>query len=925
MGFAYCGGCGAPLPTEGEAATTTSFSVATLEDPPSDWATERRYLTVLFCDLVGSTGIAEQLDPEAWMALLRTYEAAVCRCILARGGTVAKHLGDGVLAWFGFPVAREADAADAVAAALDAVAAVEELQAPDGSGLRARVGIHSGDVVVGAVGGGRRDPLDVVGAAPNVAARLQAHARPGQVLLSGEVRSRIGGAYHLRSLGATRLRGVRQPVPLFLVEAPSAQPSRFRLAATSALSPLVGRRTELEGIADAWARAAAGGSEALTLIGEAGIGKSRLLQVLQTRLGHEAGWFEIDASSGLASTPFGALLDRNPTIARRASEPLGPGESALRRRMEVQARLIDWLAGLGDGSLPTVLMVEDAHWLDPSSLEVLHAAAAAPTPHGRLVLVTARPPCATPIGASLPLGPLSPTEAERLIDAQPSGPAFDRAARRRVLERAEGVPLFLEELCRTGTVSDATRLPATLTDLIAARLDTLGEDRLVAQVAACIGRQFELDLLEELLGPADPGALVGSLDRLVRADLLLEQPGRPVRSYLFRHALFADAARRTLLKAQRRPLHARIAAALQRRPDLWAERPELVAWQFGEAGMALQAVQAWSYAAHLALARSANEEVLTQVAHAERLLPELPKAERAALELGLLATRAPALLGARGYCVDETGETLQRLRTLARELGEPQALLVAVNASWAFHGVRGELARALRFAEELAVLAPEAGVPVFAHQALGLDRLWRGDAAEAVPVFDAGCARYAASSHPAYLQAGGQDPGVGCWVLGALACAIARDQDGAARRLEQGLALAATLGNPHSQVFAEQVGVWIAQLEGDAARCRSLAAAVAARAQEEGLPHWQAMSEAYLAWADVKLGNVATAAALEIAVQRVKAIGDGATLPYLRWIQVDALEHLGQPNAARSIARACLDELSGTVRWFTDRLEAAAR
>ncbi|MCO4772628.1 MAG: AAA family ATPase [Deltaproteobacteria bacterium] len=904
---------------DAEEITALTLPSIALADPQLSSSAERRWLTVLFCDLVDSTELSELLDPEAYLTLLRSYELTVSTLVESHGGVVAKHLGDGLLVWFGYPQAREGDAREAVATALEAVAAVEELPNPKGHPLRARVGIHCGEVVVGEIGEGRRDPLDVVGRAPNVAARIQSEARPGEVLITGAIRTRLGSAFQVRALGQTRLKGVESPVPLFRVEGVGQRQSRFQLSAGADLTPLVGRQGELATLLAAFRRAQLGESVLVQLVGSAGIGKSRLGQVLQLRLGSAARWIELDASPSGATTPYAPLLDLVPPAAQLANSQLEAGETSQGRRVRLRELLLEAM-NEPDEARTTVIVGEDVHWMDPSTRELLSELHARGSRNGRLVLLLCRPPVPPQAEGVIELGPLSREDSAALLRAIPGAEALGRSRIDRILGSSDGVPLFLEEHARAVIDGNVEGLPASLTELVAARLDELGEDRIVAQVAACVGRSFDLETLAQVTEWERP-ALLTALDRMVAQGLLLVEGTQPEETWLFRHALLSDAAKGMLLRSQRRPLHARIARHLAARQS---ERPELAAPQFADAGEYAEAARAWVASARASVAASANEEAIRQSKRGMQLLPQIPGEVRNRLELELLSARAPALLGARGYTSAETGGVLDRLRMLARELEEPEALLVAVNASWTYHGVRGELDRALELVQELRVLAPAQNLPTFAFQAAGLDRLWRGRPLEALAIFDEGAEEYDPGRQAEYLALGGQDPGVGCLILGAVAAQFLEDDSGARDRLARGEGLAADIGNPHSQVFAGQVSVWLASLRGDEAGCCRLAERVAVKAREEGLPFWAAMAVPYAEWARIRQGEARTTRRLRKAIGEFAATGDGATLPWLWFLLVDAERSLGHVAEASRMAADYVDKLSGAERWFGSELRGLA-
>lgn len=893
---------------------------------------ERRDITVMFCDLVGSTALSELLDPEAMLAVLGRYESEVRQAVERQGGVVAKHLGDGVLAWFGYPTAHEDDARRAIRAGLQIVKDVPKIPTPVGFVLRARVGIHGDLVVVGGIGVGRELRLDVVGRAPNIAARIQDKSEPGDVLISGSVRARVGAAFAFRSLGAIPLKGVDRPMSLFRVEAENPSRSRFRIAASQALTPLTGRKELIAELWQAWREASAGETRFVRIVGDAGIGKSRLVQAFQAGLAdvpHR--WLEAHASPELEQSPFGALLDAAPEAAAAALEEGPPGDTPQRRRRRIEERLRSGVIAQTQ-SAPSVLAIEDAHWLDPSSRELLGELVRTAPNIPLLVIVTSRPLAVDPwpraaCERELLVDRLSAEDAALFVDRVPDVGPLSASARATVLLRAEGVPLFLEELARAAGSSYAA-VPGTVQDILSARLDSLGPDRRIAQVGACIGREFDFEVLDRVAaaeGLPSGGDLVAALDRLVAAGLLAPRHSAGGLSYIFRHALLSDAARASLLHSQRRLLHASIATALaELQPQRCESHPEALARQLGEAGRPVEAADRWCLAARNALQRSANLEALTHVEEVFRLLPSIADAAEARrVEIAARSAETPARIATSGYAATQTGVTLLRLRDLSLAAGDAPSLLAAYNGLWSYFGVRGDLDDARASAEAIVPLGEAAGLPALAEVGLGLERLWRGEWDEALQHFDAGAARYDKTRHKDYVAIFGQDPGVSCLIMGALALVYGGETD--AGRLERGINLADELGNAHSQVFALQTATWIAHLRGDIQACLAAARRTRARAQEESFLFWDAMAAVYERWALAALSpGAAGVTDLESAIAAFRTTGDRSTLPYMEFLLADARIRSSLFREAHEGATRALEDLGDHSRWFLRRLREIA-
>ena len=677
---------------------------AALQIPSRD--AERRQLTVLFCDLVGSTELSRRFDPEDLRELIRRYQDAVSGAVVRHGGYVANFLGDGIIAYFGWPRADEDNAAQAVRAALDAVVAVRELS------LRAHAGIASGPVVVGDLdAAGRRQTGAVAGETPNLAARLEGLAEPDQVVIDGLTRQLIGAAFALDELGPQSLKGFVDPVQAWRVVGERTVESRFE-ARTGRLTPFVGREQEMALLLERFERAAAGEGQAVLLAGEAGIGKSRLVQMLHERLSaapsppmrirmqcapfHAASALQPVirhlryAADFLDEEGPEQRLDKLEALIRQGLEDVRESAALLapllslpvdrygvpldltpeQRNERLMRVLVDQLLGLAARN--TVLyMLEDAHWIDAATRDLIERLLARMTNSRILVLITHRPEFQPdwirhPHLTTLTLNRLSRDQAIEVARAA-GGAALSGGIVAIIGERAGGVPLFIEELTKSaledGNASDESHIPETLQASLLARLDRLGgEARELAQLAAVIGREFDVQLLCAITDKKR-GDISPSLDRLVRSEIVL--PARDD-AYVFRHALIQEAAYQSLLLVRRRQYHRDVACALETiEPD--AVEPEIIAQHYTAAELPEQAVPQWLRAGERALARFAG---VAAAAHFERglqLARGLPQARLQVLELLL----------ALGNALDRTERQRDSLATfkeaaaLAFELNSP--------------------------------------------------------------------------------------------------------------------------------------------------------------------------------------------------------------------------------------------------------------
>ena len=650
-------------------------------EPKAQDAAERRQVTVMFSDLVGSTALSTRMDPEDLREVISAYQKCVARTVLRFGGYVAKYMGDGVLVYFGYPLAHEDDAERAVRAGLELVAAVGDLTT--GAALQARVGIATGLVVVGdLIGSGAAQEQAVVGETPNLASRLQGIAEPDSVVIAESTRKLLGNLFELQDLAVRDLKGIAAPQRAWAALRPRTVESRFEALHASGLTALVGREEELELLLRRWSQAKTGQGQVVLLSGEAGIGKSRLTAALLERLAAEphsrlryfcspqhtdSAFYPIisqmERAGGLAhdDTPQARLDKLDAVLAQTSTSPEDaalfaemlslPNDgrypalvlSPEQRRQRTLEALTAQVAGLASRQ-PVLMIFEDAHWADPTSLEAFGRAVDRLKALRVLLIVTHRPEFEPPwIGrpyvTALTLNRLGEHHIAAIIDGVTGNKALSAIIRQDIIERTDGIPLFVEEITKAvleaesegaarrtiGAVPPpALAVPASLHASLMARLDRLGPAKGVAQVGAAIGREFSHPLLAAVT--RKPEAELGSaLDRLIDAGLLFRQGVPPYATYLFKHALVQDAAYGTLLREPRRALHARIAETLEGEFGEIAEsQPELLARHCTEAGLIEKAVSFWRTAGQRSMARTALLEGAEQLKRALDQIATLP-------------------------------------------------------------------------------------------------------------------------------------------------------------------------------------------------------------------------------------------------------------------------------------------------------------
>jgi class 3 adenylate cyclase/predicted ATPase len=764
----------------------------------------------MFSDLVGSTALSARMDPEDLREVISAYQTCVADAVRRLEGFVAKYMGDGVLIYFGYPQAHEDDAERAVRAALQAIAAVGalKLSVP----LQTRVGIATGLVVVGdLIGSGEAQERGIIGETPNLAARLQALAEPNGVVIAESTRRLLGNLFELTDLGPQELKGIARAMRAFAVLQASAVASRFEAMHPSGLTTLIGREEELELLLRRWARAKRGEGQVVLLSGEAGIGKSRLSAALVERIAAEPhtrlryfcspqqtdsafypiiGQFERAARFAVGDTPQTKLEKLDVLLAQTCTSKqdtalfaemlLLPNDGRFptlelapeQRRQKTLEALGIQLETLACSS-PVLMILEDVHWADPTSLEAFGRTVELVRTLRVLLIVTFRPEFEAPwVGQphmiALTINRLAERDIGAMIDRVIGNNPLPADIRKDIIERTDGIPLFIEEMTKAvleagGEVdamqilaavpSPALAVPASLHASLMARLDRLGPAKEVAQIGAALGREFSHALLAAVARKPEP-ELASSLDRLIRADLLFRKGVPPHATYLFKHALVQDAAYGTLLRQPRRALHARVADTLERQfAEIAESKPELLARHCTEAGLIEKAARLWSKAGQQSLARSALSEAAAQFKRALAQIAALPvtaalRRVRIEAQVGL----GNALIDTAGHAAPETKSAFLQARDLmkqAEELGErlddPLLQVSVLLGLWraAYVAFDGDLMREL--AAELLVLAEkhEATVPlVNAHRLMGMTLAFTGNIAQARPRFDEALALY---------------------------------------------------------------------------------------------------------------------------------------------------------------------------------------
>lgn len=979
-----------------DAVPAGAAAEAAAELAPAVPRAERRQLTVMFADLVGSTELSRRLDPEEMGGVIRAYQDVAAGEVGRLGGHVAQYLGDGVLAYFGWPRAYEDAAERAVRAGLAAAAAVAGLRAPDGAPLAARVGIATGPVVVGdhAGRGEARDPA-AVGEVPNLAARLQGLAEPGAVVVAERTRRLLRDLFAYRDLGTVGLKGFAEPVRAWVVAGEGAAEGRFEAlhGAAARLAPLVGREHELALLLDRWEQAKEGEGQVVLLSGEAGIGKSRLVRALRERLDGEPhtplGQFCSPQHANTALHPAVGLLERAAGLRRGdpperqlealeavfASATAAPREAAAiladllaipvpagrypplalspQRRKELTFQvLLDQVAGLA-AERPVLAFCEDAHWADPTTLELVSRVIEQAQRLPVLMLVTFRPEFAAPWAGHghvtlLSLGRLGRRQGGAVVGRVAGGKPMPPEVLERILALTDGVPLFVEELTKavleSGLLSDRgdryeldgplppLAIPATLQDSLAARLDHLAPVKGVAQFAACIGREFPRDLLAAVAGVGDD-ELEDALGRLVDAGMVFRRggPGPAEASYAFKHALVRDAAYRSLLRGRRQQLHARIAAVLEERfPEAASGRPELLAHHHAGAGSAERAARCWQKAAELAIGRSANAEAAVHCEEALARLATLPPSpERARAELAIQLAKGGAVRAGKGYVAPEAERAFLRACDLCEELGDPVRLVHALRGMFGFYYVAGRWEDAARIAARVASATDgleDATALMLRWFMDGVTVLFRGEPAEAVPRLREALRRHDEGDRDGHVRQLGVDMATLIRAHAALAHWLTGLFGQAARASDDALELARRLASPFPLAQALANIALLRLLARDWAGAEALAAEAREVGVRLGLADYVAFGAAVAGTAIAAGGDVARGTDLaRDGLAGLRRTGWGCVVPLLLAQLAAALAADGDADAAAATA----DEAVRTVRangelcWEAEALRAA--
>ena len=925
---------------------------------------ERRQLTVMFCDLVGSTALSTGMDPEDLRDVITSYQTGCGAAIRHYDGFVAKYMGDGILVYFGYPRAHEDEAERSVRTGLDIVDAMAELNAaiprPPGVELAVRIGIASGPVIVGdQIGEGTASETAVVGETPNLAARLQALAQPNQIVVSAATRAMLGDHFDLEDLGASELKGFAEPVLAWRVLSARDVESRFAATRTGNSAPLVGRQEEMGLLLRAWDGSSHGRGQVVLIQGEAGVGKSRLVEGLREAAGKDRIWVAIRCSpfhtasafhpiiehlkrvfgwqpediaqqhlakleAGLAGFKTMPLSESVRLFADLMSVPL-PEDRHPRLSMTAQQQrdatldaIIAWLIETAERG-PVLMAWEDLHWADPTTLEALGMLIEQAPTAAMLVVATYRPELTPPWPQRshmipITLNRLERPEVETMVGHLAGGRPLPGEVVDHIVAKADGVPLYVEELTKailgsgvleargdayvlTGALAQL-HIPETLQDSLMARLDRAPRLREVAQLGSVLGREFAYDMISALAG-IEEDMLQSGLGQLV-VDELLYQRGRPPRSrYLFKHALIQDAAYQSLLKRTRQQYHRQVATLLEDRfPEVASTQPELLAHHYTEANCPPQAIAYWHKAGGAAARKSANLEAIAQFGRGLALVEALsdPR-ERAERELDLQMALGPALFATKSHSHPDIGRTYARAWELCQKLEDHSREFTALRGLMLHHLNLLETKKAQHFAEQALRVAERLGDAarlVGGHMAIGVALYFQGKLEPALAHFRRGFEMF--DPNMQFRDWPGSHPAVQCRFFPTLIFWMLGYPDRSLGELRAAVTSAETLGHPFTLA---QTLCWAALVH-IFRREPSVAAEYAERAsricEEQHIAEWHALARCANGWALSASGE--SEKGLAQIGKGLDSYGIGGQQHMLLALHADAQLAIGKPEAA---------------------------
>lgn len=927
---------------------------------------ERRQLTVMFCDLVGSTELSTRLDPEDLRVIIRDFQDTCAKVIAQFDGYIAQYLGDGILVYFGYPMAHENEAERAVRSGLGIIEALSDVEHDNSVKPAIRVGIATGLVVVGEmIKGGSSEEMTVVGETPNIAARLQALAKPNTIIISSTTHKLIEAEFRCEDLGGLQLKGVSEPMHAWqvigLAEAEHEVEDRYGL-------PLVGRDEEIGLLSRRLIQSKERLGQVVLVSGEAGIGKSALAETMRTQAKKE-GFAETAfycspyyinsalypviekikqrASWQATDTPYTKLAkleqmlasynwaaeDVVPLFAALVSLPLPEGRypplnlTPQEQKQRTLDTLVAWT--LEEAERQSVFELwDDLHWADPTTLELLGLLINQAATASLLMVMTFRPEFIPPWSTRSHMTPttlsrLEGADVEVMVTRLMGGKEPPAEVLQHIVKKTDGIPLYVEELTKvilesgllreesdrydlTGPLS-TVKIPATLQESLMARLDRLPKLRDVAQLGAVLGREFEYEMLKAL-APMDEVRLQDGLGQLVEAELLYQR-GRPPRAtYIFKHALIQDAAYQSLLKRTRQQCHRQVADILESRfPEIVETQPELLAHHHTEANSPQTAVEYWLKAGQQAIGRFADREAVGHLEKGLSVLQTLPDTpERAQLELSLQTSLGPALMATKGYAAPSVGEAYRRARDLCQQLKDITQLFPVLWGLWMYHLFRAEHDAANKLTKQILGVAQTAGdadLALEAHFAAGLSAFYCGELLTAREHLEQAVSAYDPERHKGLASIyGGLDPGVCSLVYLAWTLWLLGYPDQALKKADEAQPLAKQVANLYTQARSLYWDSLVRQFTGQWDVLRERIELAINMATEHGFALVLGVGPIMRGWALVTEGEAEEGIThIRQGLERYRATGAEVQLPHLMTALIEAYKKIEQPEEGLTI------------------------
>lgn len=985
--FKFCGACGYSFEEQSSAAETPVAENKPTYSINKSTSAERRQLTVMFCDLADSSSLSDSLDPEEFSDIIKLYQSACAETVEEYDGYVAQYLGDGILIYFGYPRAHEDDPRRAVYSALgciDAIAKLHKKLHARGIELNIRIGIHTGLVVTGEIGKGESREKLALGKTPNIAARIQNLASANSIFISDTTLSLVDGFFETKACGQHNLKGIAAPVDVYQVIKESSARGRIDAAMRlGGLLPIVGRDNEIGQLSHLWDKATNGDGQIVLLKGEGGVGKSRLMQAFIEQLNSSHHYlcangmafsetstlrpviemlnstfnFSAEDSSNEKFTKMESVLtkykldteDQIPLCASLLNLPLSEDYAATdysneikkKRTLEMVFELMQRLSQ----ERPLLFVVEDLHWLDPSTLELLDMLVLQEQTHKIFIFLTCRPSFSIPWYSrsnliQLNLTHLNNSDIASMVSRLTNGRELPKVLMDEIISKTDGVPLFVEELTKMVINSNMVeevdghfqlvgnfsklRIPSTLQDLLTARLDGLDEAKEIAQIASVIGREFKFDMLLSISG-IDVDLLEQYISQLIEAELISQRGVGRNAVYIFKHALIHDAAISSMLKSRCQDIHKNLAPLIEAEyPKIAQEQPEKIAHHYTEAGQAEQAVDWWLRAEQQALTQSANLEAISHFKHGMALMHLLPdNKENWLRELRLCVVVGAAYCATSGYASPEVEKVFERASELSKKIGDIPEKFQILWGLWAFYIVRADLNKARENAQAMLTAAEDKEKPLMqleANAALGLTQYFIGDATKARGYMEATIALDNPERDRAFTYICGQDGSVVNLVYFALTLWMLGKSEEAEIKSKEAITLARHINHPHSIVYALNFSSWLYYMLRKPEQAEELANEVISLSIEQGF-FWITLGSVIAGWSKACAGKFSEGLGMiKTGLANYRGAGAGLSQTLQLSIEADACLQAGELD--RSIH--CLQEAiamaeqTGENFWLSD-------